>query len=250
MSNKIYISVVSHYDDKLIIENNVLSVLAKNYTVVLKCNTPASEPLKGYAKQAGIILLDEKYGMGFSQNNNYVFFYCENMLNMTDNDFFLVLNPDLIIEKESLIKLHQRVIDQLPDICTINLYKDISKTQIENSIKRFPSLLTPLITACTGSRPDLYDKSTIDNPINIDWAAGSFLLFQSKHYNMLNGFNEKYFMYFEDVDLCKRAKKNGLKVTYYPDIKATHLGAYTNRNIFSRHFRWYIRSYVRYHFSF
>ncbi|QIZ46012.1 glycosyltransferase family 2 protein [Dickeya zeae] len=244
----LYISVVSHNSDALIIENDILSKLAEDFTIVLKCNTPATAALVEYTQKSAITLLDQNYGLGFAKNNNFVFNYCHKELNMSDSDQFLVLNPDVLIDKNELTKLYTIIQQDKPDICTINLFKDKEKLHVEDSIKKFPSLLTPWIAIFTKSRPDAYDKSKIHTPVLIDWAAGSFLLFQVKTYKKLNGFNEHFFMYFEDVDICKRAKIFGENVTYYPNIKATHLGAYNNRKIFSKYFRWYLVSYLRYHF--
>ncbi|MEM0673884.1 MULTISPECIES: glycosyltransferase [Dickeya] len=245
----LYISVVSHNSDALIIENDILSKLAEDFTVVLKCNTPATASLIEYTKKAAITLLDQNYGLGFAQNNNFVYDYCCKTLSMSDSDQFLVLNPDVLIDKNELAKLYAIVQQEKPDICTINLFKDKDKRQVEDSIKKFPSLLTPWIAMFKKSRPDTYDKSKINAPMCIDWAAGSFLLFQTGIYKRLNGFNEKFFMYFEDVDICRRAKEKGLSIIYYPELKAVHLGAYSNRKIFSQHFKWYMRSYLRYHFT-
>ncbi|UPT57282.1 glycosyltransferase [Dickeya zeae] len=245
----LYISVVSHNSDTLIIENDILSKLAEDFSVVLKCNTPATASLIEYTKKAAITLLDQNYGLGFAQNNNFVYDYCSRTLNMSDSDQFLVLNPDVLIDKNELAELYAIVQQDKPDICTINLFKDKDKRQVEDSIKKFPSLLTPWIAMFKKSRPDTYDKSKINAPMCIDWAAGSFLLFQAGIYKRLNGFNEKFFMYFEDVDICRRAKEKGLNIIYYPELKAVHLGAYSNRKIFSQHFKWYMRSYLRYHFT-
>ncbi|SLM61835.1 MULTISPECIES: galactosyltransferase-related protein [Dickeya] len=248
--NKIFISVVNHNSDELIIKSNVLSKLSEDFSVILKCNTPATPELIEHAKKSAIILLNESYGLGFAQNNNFVYNHCYHQLKISDSDFFLVLNPDVIIEKNDLESLYEIVKKEKPAICTINLFKDSEKTQLEYSIKKFPSLLTPWIALFKSTRPDIYDKASIEKPIPIDWAAGSFLLFRSEIYRKLNGFNEKFFMYFEDVDICRRAHKENISITYYPNIKATHLGAYNNRKILSRHFCWYLRSYLRYHFNF
>ncbi|MGM3175536.1 glycosyltransferase [Dickeya lacustris] len=246
----IFISVVSHNSDALIIESNVLSVLAKNFTVVIKCNTKPSTQLLEYAEKSGITLLNEKYGLGFSQNNNYVYDYCRHNLCMSSADFFLVLNPDVIIDVAELVKLHDIVERERAEICTINLFKDKEKKHPENSIKKFPSLLAPWSAFFNRARLDVYDKSEIKKPIPIDWAAGSFLLFRVDVYQSLHGFNEGFFMYFEDVDICRRARRKNIEIIYYPNIEAVHIGAYKNRNILSRHFLWYVRSYLRYHFSF
>ncbi|MDE1292895.1 hypothetical protein [Vibrio aestuarianus] len=84
----------------------------------------------------------------------------------------------------------------------------------------------------------------------VDWAAGSFLVFQADLYKKLNGFDENYFMYFEDVDICFRARKYyDQNVVYLSNIKAIHQGGYQNRKIFSKHFRWYFSSLLRFLFK-
>jgi len=245
----LYISVVSHNDDSMIIKNQVLAKLAKLFIVVLKSNTPATTELKNYCINHEIRLIDSNYGLGFGSNNNLVHKFCISKLLMKENDLFLVLNPDVLIDLSSLESLVVRAAKDDSSISTINLYRDAEKTIPEPSIKKFPNILAPIKGLVQKRRTDVYDKNLITKSIYVDWAAGSFLLFKSKVYQSLNGFNEQYFMYFEDVNLCKRASRAGLKIKYYPDIEAVHLGSYNNRNILSKNFWWYLRSYIRYHFN-
>ncbi|EOI7387684.1 glycosyltransferase family 2 protein, partial [Yersinia enterocolitica] len=169
------------------------------------------------------------------------------LLNMGPEDLFLVLNPDVIIDKTSLNDLLLLVEKDNAEICTINLFRDMEKLIPEESIRNFPRLSTPIKTAIFRQRSDVYIKSSIDDAINIDWAPGSFMLFRSDVYGCLNGFDERFFMYFEDADICRRAGEMGFSIIYYPNIKAVHLGSYRNRKFFSRNFIWYLRSYLRYH---
>jgi GT2 family glycosyltransferase len=58
-------------------------------------------------------------------------------------------------------------------------------------------------------------KLSTDKPVSSpDWADGSCLVFDKEVFEKLNGLFEKFFMYFEDVDFCLRAKKNGLRITH------------------------------------
>jgi GT2 family glycosyltransferase len=57
-----------------------------------------------------------------------------------------------------------------------------------------------------------------------DWISGTALFISKKLFNKLNGFDEKFFMYFEDVDLCKRARKSGNKVVCFNDFSILHYG--------------------------
>lgn len=246
--SRLFISVISHNHDAMIINSNTLSKLTRISTIILKCNTPASSQLKHYANKNGINIIDSDYKIGFGENNNKVFDYASTTLGLNNNDLFLVLNPDVIIESDTLEKLVSFVQKSNNDIFTLKLFRDKDKKIIDNSVKSFPGLLSPLGAIIIKNRSKKYNSKPTKEPIKIDWAAGSFLLFKAKAYKMLAGFDERFFMYFEDVDICKRAKKAGHSIVYLPQLEAIHLGAYENRNIFSKNFLWYLKSYFQYHF--
>jgi len=60
--------------------------------------------------------------------------------------------------------------------------------------------------------------STKENLIDPDWADGSCLGFKAETYMSVNGLSEQYFMYFEDVDFCIRAKQKGFNLTHVSTI--------------------------------
>ncbi|EGQ9612962.1 glycosyltransferase family 2 protein [Vibrio cholerae] len=246
---KLYISVINHGHDELITSRETLTTLAKDYAVIIRSNTPPTDRLSQYAINAAIHLIHDGCVKGFAANNNAVFDYCENQLGMTENDYFLVLNPDVDIASESLEQLLSLSKARNSDISAINLFRDEALTIYDNSIRHYHQLLAPLKSLLGIKRKDIYDKDAISTPIEIDWAAGSFLLFKAECFSKLEGFDEKYFMYFEDADLCTRANRAGYKVTYFPSIKAIHLASHQNRKMLSKHFGWYVKSLLRYHIN-
>ena len=121
---------------------------------------------------------------------------------------------------------------------------------MEQSLRKFPTFISFLNILKGKSFTEAYDKASLATGTLVDWAAGSFLVFKSELYEKLNGFDESYFMYFEDVDICHRANKyHNQRVLYLSDIKAVHEGGYQNRKIFSKHFRWYLSSLFKFLFK-
>ncbi|MCY9872784.1 glycosyltransferase family 2 protein [Vibrio barjaei] len=238
----LFISVVNHSHDDMICDNSTLKNLAEDHTVIVKSNTIASEKLKAYCSSASIHLIQGKTKKGFGSNNNEVFRYAERSLNMAPNDHFLVLNPDVEVENSTINFLLRKVEKDNSSVSTINLFRNREKTVYDNSIRQFPNIFNPIRSILGLRRKDQYDKSNIILPTVIDWAAGSFLLFQCSVFRKLQGFDENYFMYFEDVDICQRVKKSNGSVIYYPDLSGVHLAQHSNRNIFSNTFIHYIRS--------
>jgi GT2 family glycosyltransferase len=67
----------------------------------------------------------------------------------------------------------------------------------------------------------LWSSATIAEP---DWIIGAFLLCRRTILQEINGFDEEYFLYAEDMDLCYRIRQRGYKVLYTPELAVTHLG--------------------------
>lgn len=63
-----------------------------------------------------------------------------------------------------------------------------------------------------------------DNFQEADWVSGTSLFIRKDLFEKLQGFDKKYFMYFEDIDLCVRMRSLGYKVIYFPEFKIKHLG--------------------------
>ncbi|MDP9139167.1 MAG: glycosyltransferase [Pseudomonadota bacterium] len=85
---------------------------------------------------------------------------------------------------------------------------------------------------------------TTSGTLEVDWLAGLFLALRSETFDRLQGFDEQYYMYCEDVDLGLRARALGLKVCLLCDVRITHAA---NRNTLKRreHFLWHVASLWR-----
>lgn len=59
------------------------------------------------------------------------------------------------------------------------------------------------------------------------WVSGSFIMVSRRAFESINGFDEGYFMFFEDVDLCFRLKQEGWKTVYVPRASVTHIGGHS-----------------------
>jgi len=106
------------------------------------------------------------------------------------------------------------------------------------------------------------DKKIWESPkkIGCAWVSGAALLIRKDIFGKLGGFDEKFFMYFEDIDLCKRVRNLGHKVLYYPNFVVRHFGGksfidnkmqkkyfYTSQDYyFGKHFRKLIVQIIRF----
>lgn len=244
----IYISVISHGHCDLINSLETLKYLVNDFKVVVKSNKP-NDCFDGLLLSDDFYWIDDNYYCGFGHNNNIVFNYCKNELGMSESDHFIVLNPDVIIDKSGVNDLVNLMKKEGVDLASINLYKNEEMTIHDHSIRNFPSFVNFFSSFLGLGNSSVINKNSIIKPSFIQWAAGSFLAFSAEHYNRLGGFDEKYFMYCEDIDICFRSHNVGVPVMYYPSIKAVHLAKHANRKILTVHFLWHLTSVVRFLFT-
>ena len=241
----IFISVVSHGHCELINELECLSELSEDLIVVVKSNKPYDDFVE-LKKKPNFHWLDGDYWLGFGHNNNIVYNYSRKVLGMLDSDYFIILNPDVIIKTDEILTLVEKMNFHSSRISGINLFKDSDKSIYDNSIRNFPGFSQFVQSFLGLGNCATLDKSKLNTPSHVDWAAGSFLAFKASHYSALDGFDENYFMYCEDIDICYRSYLLGERVLYFSEIKAIHLAKHANRNLLSKHFYWHVKSVIRF----
>ncbi|WP_426358473.1 glycosyltransferase family 2 protein [Pseudocolwellia sp. HL-MZ19] len=244
-----YLSVVSHNHLNIINEINILKKLDKHNDIkIIILDNVEEQGLQEWCNCSGIDYIVNQEPKGFSANNNLIFNYIQDNFDLTEDDYFLILNPDVYITMEYMDMLIQKTTSLRPNAFTIDLFKDFNYQNRDPFIRKFPSLKDFISSFLFGVNNTIIqrDKNTIDN---FDWCAGSFICFNIDSYKALKGFDEGYFMYCEDIDICYRAQQLNLKIDYFSDIKAVHLAQHSNRSIFSKHFIWHIKSIIRFLFK-
>ncbi|ENE7486174.1 glycosyltransferase [Escherichia albertii] len=245
---QISISVVSHGHFSIIDTLGCIDELSKkNWIKICIVDNIGESGFNTWCEERNIIYIKNNKKLGFGRNNNIAFDKLKNSSEHEEYQYFLVLNPDVSITIEQLEKLMLEVVENQIRFCCINLFKDFRYSDYDNSIRNYPGLFDFISSFVFSINKTIINKSCISHPQYVDWASGSFLLFDSKLFESLSGFDEKYFMYCEDIDICFRARlKENCKLLYMPEIKAVHLAAHNNRKILSRHFIWHVRSIFRY----
>lgn len=111
-----------------------------------------------------------------------------------------------------------------------------------DNARRAPSPLRLLQRYTWGERP-LYDLA-LSRAQRVDWVAGLFMAFRADTFRALNGFDERFFMYCEDADLCLRAWNAGYEVQVVPAAMVSHRAQRATRRTL-RHLRWHVQSLAR-----
>ncbi len=69
-----------------------------------------------------------------------------------------------------------------------------------------------------------------DRPADVDAVSGAFMLMRSRALHQVGGFDQQFFMYAEDIDLCMRFREHGWVVRYWPGVDVVHVGGGSNRD--------------------
>ena len=126
------------------------------------------------------------------------------------------MNPDIRIERNIFKKLIKVKEKNNINIFTPNIKKDIKNYAI--NCRKFPTKFYLLKKHLMIPNYEYIKK--ISNVVKYtDWVGGMFMLFNSKDYKNFKGFDEAYFLYFEDVDICYRANKIGFTIASSTDKK-------------------------------
>ncbi|MES2821705.1 MAG: glycosyltransferase family 2 protein [Pseudomonadota bacterium] len=244
-----YIAIISHGHAEALLENTHLLDLARQPSVRLVIvDNLVESPLQAFCTLHEIDYLHrDGPSRGFGSNNNLAFAFFDRRYRLSSSDYFICCNPDVVVDSTNWSRLQETLSGRLIQLSAINLFTDPALTVQDPSIRHFMGISDYVKMLLGEKNPAGIDRSAMCEPVHCDWAAGSFLIFAVDLYRALKGFDERYFMYFEDADICLRAwRLAGVRVCYLPEVRAYHRGGLLNRNIFSRHFYWYVKSMLRY----
>jgi N-acetylglucosaminyl-diphospho-decaprenol L-rhamnosyltransferase len=229
----ITVSIVSHgHGDMAARLVERLLTFTEVSKVVLTCNIPEATDLVDHEQ---VIRIENSMPKGFGANHN-------NAFNLCNTAFFCVLNPDIELPQNPYSFLISAMQSNSAEIAAPLVLAP--NGTVEDSVRHFP---TPgaLFLKALGGPDGRYVFTPGQPPFKPDWVAGMFMLFQTKAYQRLRGFDENYFLYYEDVDICRRAHRAGLKIVCCPEVSVVHHAQRASRRSF-RHMRWHLSSMLRY----
>ena len=214
-----------------------LSVIIVNYNglIYLKdCLDSLEDKLKGIPNEIIIIdnnsndescnylrtnypnvrLIDSKINYGFGKGNNEA-------VKQAQGDYLLLINNDTVVLDHLKPVLDYLKEDETIGAVGINMLN--GKKEYLPVAGVFPNAsnmfqMKKLLEINDEFRSGVFSKHNYE----VDWLSGSFLMLKKETYQKINGFDEAYFLYVEDVDFCKRIAGIGLKRVFLPNFNYIH----------------------------
>ncbi len=155
-------------------------------------------------------------------------------LRKANGKFVLPLNPDILVSEGAIDKM-LAYLKQNPEVVILGPKLLNADKSLQYSCRRYPKLSTMLfrrgllknIITQSNTHYEMHDFNHKEIK-EVDWLCGGFLLMRQEHLRKIGFFDEWFFLYFDDVDFCRRAHKFG-KVVYYPEVEAIHNAAYESK---------------------
>jgi len=186
-------------------------------------NASSDDSLKGVSRfHDRLKLISNQENLGFARGCNMGF-------RQSCGDYVLFLNPDTEIKAEALTKMVSFIeANKEASFLVPKIYLPNGEFQ-ESSIGPFPTLFhvilfrSSLATLFPSLKRFLFRRYLKpEGTFEVDWATGACLLCRRELLEKLKGFDEDFFMYYEDVELCYRARKMGAKVYFYHGAEIIH----------------------------
>jgi N-acetylglucosaminyl-diphospho-decaprenol L-rhamnosyltransferase len=230
------VSIVSHGHGRMVwdLVGQVL-IFPEVSKIILTINVPEDVPV---FQDERVDVVFNPRPKGFGDNHNAAF-------RRGDSECFCVLNPDIVFEANPFPALLNVLNDLVVGLVAPLVLSASGRP--EDSMRRF---ITPasMVKRVLGSDSGAYPVQARGADFFPDWVAGMFMLFRSDAYARTGGFDEHYFMYCEDADICTRIWRFGYKVVGCLSASVIHNAQRASHRSW-KHLSWHIRSLLRYMFS-
>lgn len=176
-----------------------------------------------------VTVIKSEKNVGFGAGHNVI-------INMIDSKYHAVINPDIVLNENVIGKLTDYM-DENPEIGLLSPRICFPDGRDQILGKRNPQLKYLVASRLRGDEPSklLRQYAMLDcdlsKPTRIENATGCFMFIRTEVLKKIGGFDDGYFMYFEDADLARRINEVS-ECIYYPDAVVNHVwGRESKRNL-------------------
>lgn len=177
-------------------------------------------------------LLHSTTNLGFAAANNWAF-------TVATGRYWILLNPDAEMRHDALDQAFRFMLDHpRAAMAGAKLIAPDGKTQ--PSARQFPSLLNEVLVLSGMAAKFPHSKffgrfdrtwADEDRPAQVDWVPGAFAIMRPEAMKQVGYFDERFFLYYEEVDLCRRLSERKWQIWYQPQIVIQHIGGESSKTV-------------------
>lgn len=172
-----------------------------------------------------VILLKSSDNLGFAKANNLG-------ASRATSAYLVFLNPDTKLRQQEGLEKLKQILEENPDYGIIGPQLISPNGQVQKSVRKLPTIPGAFKEYILNIK-DAYDFYLPDCQTfcEVESVIGACMVIKKKIFIDTGGFNEKYFVYFEDLELCKSVRKMGLKIGFLPEVKIEHVKGASGKNL-------------------
>jgi len=163
-----------------------------------------------------VILIESDKNLGFARANNIG-------VQKASKESVIILNPDTEILNSGALQQLVDVLFENPEFGIIGPKLIHADGNIQKSVRNLPNSYRAFKEYFLGIKNE-YDFYIPETQIlcEVESIVGACIAIKKELFERVRGFDEKYFLYFEDLDLCKKVRKMGFKIGYNPSVEVKH----------------------------
>lgn len=207
------------------IKSIIQHTLEIEYEIIIIDNNSKDDSIKKVEEKCfeNLSFIHNKENRGFGAANNQG-------IEVSKGKYILLLNNDTLFIENSIKKVSDYM-ESLSEELFIGCRLLNEDGSIQNSTYNFPSLkyifMANFFLYAIFPKSKHFNKyhkinSGIEEPTNVDVVTGAFIFAKSESLRKINGFDEEFYFYVEETDLCYRFKQSGGKVIYFPETSVYH----------------------------
>jgi N-acetylglucosaminyl-diphospho-decaprenol L-rhamnosyltransferase len=232
-------SIVSHNNifEVMNLIENIIEHVHTNFQIIVTFNIPEDESiLRKFKDRVNLKFIRNFKPLGYGVNNN-------NASIMAAGDFFIIVNPDVKILRFDYDKIFNKFCNENigilgPVILNENKY-------VTNIYNHYPSFFKLILNFFNFNRNKLLYSNKLNFNKDVKWLSGAFMIFRTNTFRLNNGFDPRFFLYLEDVDICKRLYLKKLKLIYSSSVLVYHKGRRLSHKKF-KYFFIHVNSYIKF----
>ncbi|MBN1584957.1 glycosyltransferase family 2 protein [Candidatus Uhrbacteria bacterium] len=194
-------------------------VVADNASVAYRANELVESVLPG----SYCLMRDGDHGYGRS---------CNRAALQIEADYYFILNPDTVLNDPKAIDSMVDYLKAHPKVGMVGpKITDVSGETVQDTCRRFPTWYQPLVIR-SGLKRTAWGRRYADRFLMrdydhrsirpVEWIQGSAMMLPRSVWKRLGGFDDRFWLYFEDVDLCRRTWLSGRDIHYLPEVTIRH----------------------------
>jgi len=192
-------------------QNQIETIIVDNAS-----NDGSVESIRDFIKENNYknsIVLESKENGGFGKGNNLG-------TKNAKGELLLFLNNDTTAEDNGIMQM-AKYLKEHNEISILGGQLRNTDGSMQVSVGSFYSLIKAILLLLGMQRFGIIDKNPKEIK-KVEWVKGGLFMIRKEVFESLRGFDEKIFMYTEDMELCYRAKLKGYETFFYPNVAVLH----------------------------